>query len=200
MTGSLGWLLLPNTGLFRVVGLQFGLQLPARQINLRSCFAVPYPVKGNNACAPHFPCPLKKKAAIARSDNFTLSVRSKRLKSGSIEGEAVTIPCSNKVQKRVTLPPHLFPIRDANFSLTMEGSFGRRAEAPFVFSEEAMGHLTLREALASNRLDAFVREQLDDGAELVTGSELERGLALLITQRRSVAEEGRFAHQAALRG
>jgi hypothetical protein len=133
-------------------------------------------------------------------DNFTLSVRSKRLKRGSIEGEAVTIPCSNKVQKRVTLPPHLFPIRDANFSLTMEGSFGRRAEAPFVFSEEAMGHLTLREALASNRLDAFVREQQDDGAELVTGSELERWLALLITQRRSVAEEGRFAHQAALRG
>ena len=39
----------------------------------------------------------------------------------------------------------------------------------------------------------------DDGAELVTGSELERGLALLITQRRSLAEEGRFAHQAALR-
>jgi hypothetical protein len=37
----------------------------------------------------------------------------------------------------------------------MEGSFGWRAEAPFVFSEVAMGHLTLREALASNRLDAF---------------------------------------------
>ena len=49
-----------------------------------------------------------------------------------------------------------------------------------------MGDLTLREALASNRLDAFVREQQDDGAELVTGSELERGLALLITQRRSL--------------
>jgi hypothetical protein len=173
------------------------LQLPARQINLRSCFAVPYPVKGRLS-APLSLSP-QKESRIARSDNFTLSVRSKRLKRGSIEGEAVTIPCSNKVQKRVTLPPHLFPIRDANFSLTMEGSFGRRAEAPFVFSEEAMGHLTLREALASNRLDAFVREQLDDGAELVTGSELERGLALLITQRRSVAEEGRFAHQA-LRG
>ena len=66
----------------------------------------------------------------------------------------------------------------------MEGSFGWRAEAPFFFREEAMGHLTLREALASHRLDAFVREQQDSGAELVTGSELERGLALLVTQRR----------------
>jgi hypothetical protein len=47
-----------------------------------------------------------------------------------------------------------------------------------------MGHLTLREALASRQLDAFVREQQDEGAELVTGSELERGLALLVTQRR----------------
>jgi hypothetical protein len=47
-----------------------------------------------------------------------------------------------------------------------------------------MGHLTLREALASHQLDAFVREQQDDGAELVAGSELERGLALLVTQRR----------------
>jgi hypothetical protein len=56
-----------------------------------------------------------------------------------------------------------------------------------------MGDLTLREALASKRLDAFVREQQDDGAELVTGSELERGLALLITQR-SLAEEGQLGH------
>jgi hypothetical protein len=40
-----------------------------------------------------------------------------------------------------------------------------------------MARLTLREALASGRLDAFVREQQDDGAELTTGSELERGLA-----------------------
>ena len=57
-----------------------------------------------------------------------------------------------------------------------------------------MGHLTLREALASHQLDAFVREQQDDGAELATGSELERGLALLITQRRSLAEEGYAAY------
>jgi hypothetical protein len=63
-----------------------------------------------------------------------------------------------------------------------------------------MGQLTLREALASDRLDAFVREQQDQGAELATGSELERGLALLITQRRSLAAEGRLGHQATLRG
>ena len=63
-----------------------------------------------------------------------------------------------------------------------------------------MRHLTLREALASNRLDAFVQEQQDKGAELATGSELERGLALLITQRRSLAAEGRLGHQPTPRG
>ena len=46
-----------------------------------------------------------------------------------------------------------------------------------------MGHLTLREALASNRLDAFVQEQQDKGAELATGSELERGLATNLALR-----------------
>src|SRR5262245_51965817 len=59
-----------------------------------------------------------------------------------------------------------------------------------------MAHLTLREALASHQLDAFVREQQDDGAELVAGSELERGLALLVTQRRSlVAKHGSAIRQ-----
>ena len=53
-----------------------------------------------------------------------------------------------------------------------------------------MGHLTLREALASDRLEAFVAEQQAGGAELATGSDLERGLALLITQSRSRAAEG----------
>jgi glutamate-1-semialdehyde aminotransferase len=48
-----------------------------------------------------------------------------------------------------------------------------------------MGHLTLRKALASDQLDTFVREQQDDGAELVTGSELERALALLIVAHSS---------------
>jgi hypothetical protein len=66
-------------------------------------------------------------------------------------------------------PPQLFPIQDVDFK-QVEGSFGWRADAPFVFWEEAMGHLTLREALASRQLDAFVREQQDHGAELVTGS------------------------------
>ena len=46
-----------------------------------------------------------------------------------------------------------------------------------------MAHLTLREALASDRLDAFVREQQDDGAELAAGSELERGLATNLALR-----------------
>jgi hypothetical protein len=54
-----------------------------------------------------------------------------------------------------------------------------------------MERLTLRDALASDRLDAWVREQQDYGAELATGSELERGLALLITQRRSLIEAER---------
>ena len=63
-----------------------------------------------------------------------------------------------------------------------------------------MARLTLREALASDRLDAWVREQQDDGAELATGSELERGLALLITRRRLLAAEGRLGYQATMRG
>jgi hypothetical protein len=45
--------------------------------------------------------------------------------------------------------------------------------------------LTLREALASNRLEAFVRQEQDRGVEFAKGSELERALALLITRRRT---------------
>lgn len=45
--------------------------------------------------------------------------------------------------------------------------------------------LTLREALASNRLEAFVRQEEARGVEFAKGSELERALALLITQRRT---------------
>jgi hypothetical protein len=50
-----------------------------------------------------------------------------------------------------------------------------------------MGYLrlTLREALASDRLDDFVRQEEARGVELANGSDLERALALLITQRRS---------------
>jgi len=44
--------------------------------------------------------------------------------------------------------------------------------------------LTLSEALAADRLDDFVRQKVAMGAELVSGSELERALALLITQHR----------------
>ena len=39
--------------------------------------------------------------------------------------------------------------------------------------------LTLSEALAADRLDDFVRQEVAMGAELVNGSELERALALL---------------------
>ena len=44
--------------------------------------------------------------------------------------------------------------------------------------------LTLREALAADRLDDFVQQGVAVGAELVNGSEIERALALLITQHR----------------
>jgi hypothetical protein len=46
--------------------------------------------------------------------------------------------------------------------------------------------LTLREALAADRLDDFVGQAEARGVELVNGSELERALALLITQHRRV--------------
>jgi len=45
--------------------------------------------------------------------------------------------------------------------------------------------LTLREALASDRLEDFVRQEETRGVELANGSDLERALALLITQRQS---------------
>jgi hypothetical protein len=44
--------------------------------------------------------------------------------------------------------------------------------------------LTLREALASDRLEVFVRQEASRGVELARGSDLERALALLVTQRR----------------
>jgi hypothetical protein len=45
--------------------------------------------------------------------------------------------------------------------------------------------LTLREALAEDRLDDFVRQEEDRGVELANGSDLERALALLTIQRRT---------------
>ena len=42
----------------------------------------------------------------------------------------------------------------------------------------------MREALASGRLAEFVRQAEARGVELSRGSDLERALALLVTQRR----------------
>ena len=53
-------------------------------------------------------------------------------------------------------------------------------------------HLTLREALASGRLAEFVRQAEARGVELSAGSDLERALALLITQRRKEARAFTF--------
>jgi hypothetical protein len=72
----------------------------------------------------------------------------------------------------------------------MDGELRLAGRGSLLLLEESMGRLNLREALATGRLDAFVREQQEDGAELVTGSELERGLALLIIQHRSLAVRG----------
>ena len=53
-----------------------------------------------------------------------------------------------------------------------------------------MERWTLREALASDRLEAFVRQEESSGVELVTGSDLERALALLVTIRWSRKQNG----------
>jgi hypothetical protein len=50
----------------------------------------------------------------------------------------------------------------------------------------------LREALASGRLAEFVRQAEARGVELSAGSDLERALALLITQRRKEARAFTF--------
>ena len=57
---------------------------------------------------------------------------------------------------------------------------------PFDHAGEDMGsrRLTLREALASDQLDDFVRQEEARGEVLAKGSDLERALSLLITQRR----------------
>jgi hypothetical protein len=53
-------------------------------------------------------------------------------------------------------------------------------------------HLTLREAFASGRLADFVRQAEARGVELSRGSDLERALALLVTQRRLEARTFTF--------
>jgi hypothetical protein len=45
--------------------------------------------------------------------------------------------------------------------------------------------LTLSEALVSDRLEDFIRQEEARGMEMCKGSEFERALALLTTQRRS---------------
>ena len=66
------------------------------------------------------------------------------------------------------------------------------------FLETTMEPLTLREALASDRLEAFVRQEEASGAELVMGSDLERALALLTTIRWS--QNHRLGSQSCSRG
>jgi hypothetical protein len=44
-------------------------------------------------------------------------------------------------------------------------------------------YLTLRAALAANRLDDFVRQEETRGVELCSGSDFERALALFLVQR-----------------
>ena len=53
--------------------------------------------------------------------------------------------------------------------------------------------LTLREALASDRLEDFVRQEEARCLPLAKGSDLERALALLITQRQSGNRTSRSA-------
>jgi hypothetical protein len=45
--------------------------------------------------------------------------------------------------------------------------------------------LNLEQALASDKLEEFVRQEEARGAELTKGSDYERALALLATQRRA---------------
>jgi hypothetical protein len=72
----------------------------------------------------------------------------------------------------------------------MDGELRLAGRGSILFWEEAMARLTLREALGFRPVRRLCSRAADDGAELVTGSELERGLALLITQRRSLDSLG----------
>ena len=47
----------------------------------------------------------------------------------------------------------------------------------------SVSKLTLREALAADRLEDFVRQEEAHGVELAIGSDFERGLALFLVQR-----------------
>jgi hypothetical protein len=65
----------------------------------------------------------------------------------------------------------------------MDGELRLAGRGSVCFLETTMERLTLREALASDRLEAFVRQEETRGVELVAGSDLERALALLVTIR-----------------
>jgi hypothetical protein len=56
--------------------------------------------------------------------------------------------------------------------------------------------LTLREALALDRLEDSIQQEETRGVELASGSDLERALALLITRRRKA--HGRWIRLRAL--
>jgi hypothetical protein len=60
--------------------------------------------------------------------------------------------------------------------------------------------LSLRTALAHNRLEDFVRQAEARGVELRKGSEFERGLALLMVQRSQRRLERRGAEASKWRG
>jgi len=49
-------------------------------------------------------------------------------------------------------------------------------------------HLSLRAALAEHRLEDFVHQAMTRGLEFTRGSEFERGLALLLVQRKQERE------------
>jgi hypothetical protein len=56
--------------------------------------------------------------------------------------------------------------------------------------------LTLREALASDRLEDFIRQEEVRGVELTSGSDFERALALLITKRQQRSAHGERCEEA----
>jgi hypothetical protein len=51
-------------------------------------------------------------------------------------------------------------------------------------------HLTLRAALAEDRLEDFVRQEEECGAEFDSGSDFERALALLTVRRQILSAQG----------
>jgi hypothetical protein len=88
-----------------------------------------------------------------------------------------------------------FPHSRFSVLTTIRSSLRRQTALRFSSLGEDMADLTLREALASNRLEAFVRQEEARGVELTHGSDLERALALLTAQRRSKLLQHRRSFQ-----